>query len=104
MLKFKYFMAITTPKDGDAALSIISGQGARGIMVMAGKGSAKHEVLDMLGFENDKKQVVTGFISEENEAALLNALYDGVLKKKGAGIAFTVGVQGFVGLRSVFVD
>ena len=72
--------------------------------VLQGKGCAKHEILADLGFEDDKKQVITGFVAEENEDAMLDALYDGLLYKRGAGLAFTIDVQGFIGIRSVFAS
>ena len=103
MLRFKFFIVIVTPDDCDKAREIICGHGARGVAAVPGKGCAKHEILEELGFKDDKKQVLTGFVPEDNENALLDALYSGLLYKKGAGLAFTVNVQECIGLRSVFL-
>lgn len=102
MIKFKYFMAIIAPEYEERVLGFMHGHDAHGISVMSGQGSARSEFFDMLGLEDNKRQVITGFVAEFREEELLTALYEEFLCKHGAGIAFTVKVDGYIGLKSVF--
>ncbi len=103
LLKYKYFMAIILPKDEERAVGIMQAHGAHGLLVMSGEGSAGPAIGELLGFSDNKKEIITGFVSEIQERELLESLYDGLLKEHGAGVAFTIRIDGFIGLKSMFV-
>lgn len=102
-LKLKYFIAILNPKLEERAVEIMHAHGAHGLSVMTGQGSAKSDIFELLGFEDNSKEVITGFVADTQEAEFLKSLDGELLSERGAGVAFTINIDGFIGLKSVFV-
>ena len=69
-------------------------------MVMAGKGTATSELVDMLGL-NIHKAVILSVVREDLVDGLMNALEDKFQTiKKGKGIAFAVPLSSVIGVNA----
>ena len=68
-------------------------------LIMAAKGTAKTETLQMLGLADTEKAVIVSVIQQQQATAALSALNEKFYTiKNGKGIAYTVPVSGSIGV------
>ena len=74
--------------------------GSSAQFMQKGRGTAKQQVLDVLGIEDDRKEIVYGFIPE-NKIPELQVELDAYFKanKRNKGIAFAIKLTSLVGAR-----
>ena len=68
-------------------------------MVLYGKGTAKSEMLNLLGLIETDKSVILSYVREDNVKEILETLTEKFQKvKNGKGIAFTVPFDSMIGV------
>ena len=98
LLKCKLLVTVVDHRKEDFFIDYIQENGANLQLTMRGEGTAKTEMLRMLGLTDSEKTVLLSVIREE----LSRALCDGLAEKfktvkNGQGIAFTIPLSSVVG-------
>ena len=92
----QYYTVITSIKSKDPIIELLQQNGAKGINVTYGHGSAKKGVLaQAFGFDTEeKKLIVTCLIPTENAVTVTKTLYESFnFNKANTGIAFGIKVD-----------
>lgn len=92
-----YFTVICNTKNKNSMIELLESHGARGIEVIYGRGSAKKGVLaQAFGFDTEeKKAIVSCFVSSEKANELMNILYsDCNFKEANTGVAYSTEIEG----------
>ena len=98
LLKCKLLVTVVDHRKEDFFIDYIQENGANLQLTMRGEGTAKTEMLRMLGLTDSEKTVLLSVIRED----LSRALCDGLAEKfktvkNGQGIAFTIPLSSVVG-------
>ena len=98
LLKCKLLVTVVDHRKEDFFIDYIQENGANLQLTMRGEGTAKTEMLRMLGLPDSEKTVLLSVIRED----LSRALCDGLAEKfktvkNGQGIAFTIPLSSVVG-------
>ncbi|MBO5240236.1 MAG: P-II family nitrogen regulator [Clostridia bacterium] len=90
----------------EAVMDAAKKGGARGGTVINARGTAGKEAEKFFGISvQEEKEIVMILVSSESKDKILQNLYDDVgLNTAGQGIAFSLPVDGVVGLSSAAVD
>lgn len=79
--------------------------GATGGTVLMGRGTAKNQILEMLGLGDTRKDLVYMLLDDELYAAVRAAVFQEAAKEKsGFGIVFTIGVEKFLKNSSINIQ
>ena len=98
LLKCKLLVTVVDHRKEDFFIDYIQAHGANLQMTMRGEGTAKTEMLRMLGLTDSEKSVLFSVIREDQ----IRVLCDGLAEKfktvkNGQGIAFTISLSSVVG-------
>ena len=94
-------IAVVPRGEGEAAAALMRGLGSLMNLVLAGSGTAKSEMLDLLGLADSRRDVVLSGVASARMAEVLSALRDGLrLDQPGRGIAFSVPMRSVAGRHS----
>jgi len=98
LLKCKLLVTVVDHRKEDFFIDYIQAHGANLQMTMRGEGTAKSDMLQMLGLTESEKSVLFSIVREDNVRALCDGLA-GKFKtvKNGQGIAFTIPLSSVVG-------
>ena len=94
------YFAIVNQGNAGAVIDIFRRAGSTASFVQMGTGTASKHVRDILGIEDNRKEIVVSIIREEllNEATVeLEAFY--AASKRNRGIGFSVSLTGLSGVR-----
>lgn len=94
------FFAIVNQGNAGAVIDIFRRAGSTASFVQMGTGTASKHVRDILGIEDNRKEIVVSIIREEllKEATVeLEAFY--AASKRNKGIGFSVSLTGLSGVR-----
>ena len=97
--KIHYFTVICNTKNKNGMIELLEEHGAKGIEIIYGRGTAKRGVLaQAFGFDTEeKKAVISCFVSEENATELMGLLYnDCNFKEANTGVAYSTEIEGLV--------
>ena len=102
MMEFQHEAIFCIVNDGysDAVMEVAKKHGARGGTVISARGTATKDAEKFFGITvQPEKEIVMILVPAKNKDAILNALYENVgLSSAGQGIAFSMPVDGVVGL------
>lgn len=90
----KLLICIVPRNKGDSVTQVIKKAGAGGATVMYGRGTAKNQIIELLGLADTSKELVYTLVKNEERDAIYNAVVEaGKLEKKGFGIIFELDVM-----------
>ena len=97
--KLKMLVTVVNRSKGEFYLDVISQFDVNCQMAMGGVGTARSEVLDLLGFDSHKA-VLISMVREDKVEAIMNCLEDKFATiKNGKGIAFAVPLSSVIGVN-----
>ena len=98
LLKCKLLVTVVDHRKEDFFIDYIQAFGANLQMTMRGEGTAKSEMLRMLGLTESEKSVLFSVIREDRVRAVCDGLSEKFKTvKNGQGIAFTIPLSSVVG-------
>ncbi|MBR5870679.1 MAG: hypothetical protein IKZ09_06545 [Clostridia bacterium] len=98
LLKCKLLVTVVDHRKEDFFIDYIQAHGANLQMTMRGEGTAKTEMLRMLGLTDSEKSVLFSVIREDQVKVLCDGLAEKFKTvKNGQGIAFTISLSSVVG-------
>lgn len=98
LLKCKLLVTVVDHRKEDFFIDYIQENGANLQLTMRGEGTAKTEMLRMLGLTDSEKTVLLSVIREDLSRALCDSLAEKFKTvKNGQGIAFTIPLSSVVG-------
>ena len=98
LLKCKLLVTVVDHRKEDFFIDYIQAHGANLQMTMRGEGTAKSEMLRMLGLTESEKSVLFSVIREDQVRLLCDGLSEKFKTvKNGQGIAFTIPLSSVVG-------
>ena len=98
LLKCKLLVTVVDHRKEDFFIDFIQSSGANLQMTMRGEGTAKTEMLRMLGLTDSEKSVLFSVIREDQVKVLCDGLAEKFKTvKNGQGIAFTISLSSVVG-------
>ena len=97
--KLKLVITVVDRPKGEFYLDVISQFDVNCQMLLGGLGTARSEVLELLGLE-PHKAVILSVVREDNTEAVMNCLEDKFATiKNGKGIAFAVPLSSVIGVN-----
>lgn len=98
LLKCKLLVTVVDHRKEDFFIDYIQAFGANLQMTMRGEGTAKSEMLRMLGLAESEKSILFSVIREDRVRAVCDGLSEKFKTvKNGQGIAFTIPLSSVVG-------
>ncbi len=98
LLKCKLLVTVVDHRKEDFFADYIEANGANLQLTLRGEGTAKTEMLRMLGLTESEKSVLISVIAEDKVRALCDGLADKFKTvKNGQGIAFTIPLSSIAG-------
>ena len=98
---FSLLCVIANIGDSEKALKEAREAGVTGGTIFLGKGTAKNHILELLGIDEIKKEIILMMVDADNEDNVLQRLTTKLrLDKPNHGIAFSLPVKCFLGSRS----
>ena len=94
------YFAIVNQGNANAVIEIFRRAGSNASFVQMGTGTASKHVRDILGIEDNRKEIVVSIIREENlkdAMTELEAYY--AASKRNKGIGFSISLTGLSGVR-----
>ncbi len=93
---FRLLTSIVDRGHGDRLVSIAKAAGALGGTVLLGRGTARSDLLQMLGFGDSRKEIVLTLADPNTARAIIPALTNNEwVRKKVRGVLFVVDVSAF---------
>ena len=97
--KLKLLLTVVDRHKGEIYLDVISQFEVNCQMVVSGKGTARSEIIEMLGLTNDKA-VILSFIREDQAEPIVKCLEEKFETiKNGKGITFAVPLSSVIGVN-----
>jgi hypothetical protein len=100
--KIKTMFCVVNPGQERDLIGVLTEHGAFGFYEFRVEGIAKPDVLSLLGLTDNKRILIVCLARAEDVGAIRAALEERVYTKPGSGIAFVVGVDGFIGARTLY--
>lgn len=94
------YIAVVNQGNGNAVAEIFKRAGSAAQFIQIGEGTASKTVLDIMGIENNRKEIIISLIKEENindATTELKAFY--AASKRNNGIGFSIALTGLAGVR-----
>lgn len=98
--KLSLFITIVGKGQGQAIIRLFERGGSSAQFIQRGEGTATKEIYSILGVEDNDKDIIFSFISQEKISDVkteLNAFF--LANKKNRGIGFSVPLSSIIGLR-----
>lgn len=90
----KLLICIVPRNKGDNVTQVIKKAGAGGATVMYGRGTARNQIIELLGLADTGKELVYTLVQNDQRDVIYNAVIEaGKLEKKGFGIIFELDVM-----------
>lgn len=98
--KISMFITIVNRGQGNYVLKIFEQEGANAQFVQLGEGTAQKEVRDILGLDNNEKEIVISLITNERIESVkseLEAFFK--INKRNRGIGFSIPMTSLIGMK-----
>ena len=98
--KISMFITIVNRGQGNYVLKIFEQEGANAQFVQLGEGTAQKEVRDILGIEDNGKEIIISLIANERIEGVKNEL-EAFFKvnKRNRGIGFSIPMTSLIGMK-----
>lgn len=94
------YITIVNQGNGNAVSEIFKRAGANAQFIQIGEGTASKHVMDILGIENNKKEIVISLIAEDRLKDATTELAAFIAaSKRNQGIGFSISMTGIAGVR-----
>lgn len=98
--KLSLFVTIVNDGLAESVIKVFEHVGASAQFVQKGNGTAQKEIRDILGIEDNGKEVVLSFIDQDSIKDAKNELVAIFMtSKKGSGIGFAIPLTSIIGVR-----
>lgn len=102
---FELFIYIVNQNDGSRVMKLAKKCGVRGTTAFLGHGTIDSTLLDFLGLNDIRKELVMMVTEKEIGTMVMEEISRSLkLEKQGRGIAFTINVTRMVGTRGDFTE
>lgn len=98
--KLLMFITIVNRGQGNYVLKLFESEGANAQFVQYGEGTAQKEIRDILGIEDNAKEIIVSLISEdkiESAKKELEAFFK--ISKRNRGIGFSIPMTSLIGMK-----
>ena len=98
--KISMFITIVNRGQGNYVLKIFEQEGANAQFVQLGEGTAQKEVRDILGLDDNEKEIIISLITNERIESVkseLEAFFK--INKRNRGIGFSVPMTSLIGMK-----
>lgn len=98
--KLLMFITIVNRGQGNYVLKLFESEGANAQFVQYGEGTAQKEIRDILGIEDNTKEIIVSLISEdkiESAKKELEAFFK--ISKRNRGIGFSIPMTSLIGMK-----
>lgn len=98
--KLLMFITIVNRGQGNFVLKLFESEGANAQFVQYGEGTAQKEIRDILGIEDNTKEIIVSLISEdkiESAKKELEAFFK--ISKRNRGIGFSIPMTSLIGMK-----
>ena len=98
--KLSMFVTIVNRGQGNYVLKLFESEGANAQFVQHGEGTAQKEIRDILGIEDNTKEVILSLISQdkiESAKKELEAFFK--VSKRNRGIGFSIPMTSLIGMK-----
>ena len=98
--KLLMFITIINRGQGNFVLKLFESEGANAQFVQYGEGTAQKEIRDILGIEDNTKEIIISLISEdriESAKKELEAFFK--VSKRNRGIGFSIPMTSLIGMK-----
>ena len=98
--KLLMFITIVNRGQGNFVLKLFESEGANAQFVQYGEGTAQKEIRDILGIEDNTKEIIISLISEdriESAKKELEAFFK--VSKRNRGIGFSIPMTSLIGMK-----
>ena len=104
-LNLKFLVIIIDRNKSDKIVELLKSSDANCINVIRGTGTAKSEILEILGIGNTEKSVIISTVLANNLGAIYKKLKSDEfnIMAKGNGIAFTIPISSVGGPASLYI-
>lgn len=98
--KLSLFITIVNRGQGNYVLKIFEQEGANAQFVQLGEGTAQKEVRDILGIEDNEKEVIISLIPNDRIEGAKNELEAFfIVNKRNRGIGFSIPMTSLIGMK-----
>lgn len=98
--KLSMFVTIVNRGQGNYVLKLFESEGANAQFVQYGEGTAQKEIRDILGIEDNTKEIILSLISQdkiESAKKELEAFFK--VSKRNRGIGFSIPMTSLIGMK-----
>ncbi len=98
--KISMFITVVNRGQGNYVLKIFEQEGANAQFVQLGEGTAQKEVRDILGLEDNEKEIIISLITNERIDSVkseLEAFFK--INKRNRGIGFSIPMTSLIGMK-----
>lgn len=98
--KISMFITIVNRGQGNYVLKIFEQEGANAQFVQLGEGTAQKEVRDILGLDDNEKEIIISLITNERIESVkseLEAFFR--INKRNRGIGFSIPMTSLIGMK-----
>lgn len=98
--KISMFITIVNRGQGNYVLKIFEQEGANAQFVQLGEGTAQKEVRDILGLDDNEKEIIISLITNERIESVkteLEAFFK--INKRNRGIGFSIPMTSLIGMK-----
>ncbi len=98
--KISMFITVVNRGQGNYVLKIFEQEGANAQFVQLGEGTAQKEVRDILGLEDNEKEIIISLITNERIESVkseLEAFFK--INKRNRGIGFSIPMTSLIGMK-----
>ena len=98
--KLSMFITIVNRGQGNFVLKLFESEGANAQFVQYGEGTAQKEIRDILGIEDNSKEIIISLISQDKIDSAkreLEAFFK--VSKRNRGIGFSIPITSLIGMK-----
>lgn len=98
--KLSMFVTIVNKGQGNFVLKLFESEGANAQFIQHGEGTAQKEIRDILGIEDNSKEIIISLIQNDkipSASKELEAFFK--ISKKNRGIGFAIPMTSIIGMR-----
>ena len=98
--KLSMFITIVNRGQGNFVLKLFESEGANAQFVQYGEGTAQKEIRDILGIEDNSKEIIISLISQDKIDSAKRELEAFVkVSKRNRGIGFSIPMTSLIGMK-----
>ena len=98
--KLSMFITIVNKGQGNYVLKLFESEGANAQFIQHGEGTARKEIRDILGIEDNSKEIVISLVKDEKIPEIKNELEAFFkISKRNRGIGFSIPMTSLIGMK-----